>query len=319
VAAVDPEALAARYGRFAEAECREDSPAYLALALGVADDPALLALIARAEDPQPNLFLAAARFLGAPWTSYPAFRAFVLARAAEVLAAMRAHRTQTNEVGRCAVLLPILAALPQPLALLEVGASAGLALLVDHYRYRYTGAVTAAVGAGDPELACLTRGPVPVPGTVPRIVWRRGLDRAPLDLDDPEHVRWLEACVWPDAPDRLARLRAAIAVARKVRPVIARGDAVDDLEAAARGAPAGATLVVLHSATLGYLPGPRRALFTERVRRLPAAWIANEAPGVVAPDPSPRPSLRFVVTRDGRPLALAHPHGRWLEWLDQPG
>lgn len=312
---MDPEALAARYRRFAGAECRDDSPAYAALAEGAADDPELLALIARSEDPQPNLFLAAARFLGAPWASYPAFRAFVLAREAQVLAVMRAHRTQTNEVGRCAVLLPALAALPQPLALLEVGASAGLALLLDHYRYRYTGAVTAAVGAGDPELACLTRGPVPVPGALPRIVWRRGLDRAPVDLDAPEQVRWLEACVWPDAPERLARLRAAMAVARRVRPEIVRGDAVDDLEAAAHAAPAGATLVVLHSATLGYLPEPRRRLFTERVRRLPAIWIANEAPRLVAPDPSPGPSLHFVVTRDGRPLALAHPHGRWLEWL----
>ena len=37
-----------------------------------------------------------------------------------------ARRTQTNEPARCAVLLPALAQLPQPLALIEAGASAGL-------------------------------------------------------------------------------------------------------------------------------------------------------------------------------------------------
>jgi hypothetical protein len=186
--------------------------------LGVAGDPEVLTLIARAEDTQPNLFFAAARFWGAPWESYRAFRSFVLARGPEVLAAMGAHRTQTNEVGRCAVLLPVLAALPQPLALLEVGAAAGLALLLDHYSYRYTGEVSAALGTGGVELPCFTRGAVPVPGKLPQVVWRLGLDRQPVDLDDEAQIHWLEACVWPDAPDRLARLGAAVEVARRVPP-----------------------------------------------------------------------------------------------------
>ncbi|MGH7266039.1 MAG: DUF2332 domain-containing protein [Candidatus Rokuibacteriota bacterium] len=307
--------LAARYRRFAEVECSEESPAYAALASGVARDPELLALLAGADDTQPNLLFAAARFRGAPWESYRAFRSFVLARAPEVLATMASHRTQTNEVGRCAVLLPVLAALPQPLALLEVGAAAGLALLLDHYSYRYTGEVTGAVGTGVVELPCVTRGAVPVPGTLPQVVWRLGLDREPVDLDDEHQIHWLEACVWPDAPDRLARLRAALEVARRVPRSVIRGDAVDDLGAAAREAPSGATLVVFHSATLAYLSPPRRSRFIERVKRLDAVWVANEAPGIVAPDPSPRPTLHFVVTRDSRPLALAHPHGRWIEWI----
>ena len=57
----------------------------------------------------------------------------------EVEALMLARRTQTNEAARCALLLPLLAALPQPLALLEVGASAGLCLLPDRYGYDYAG------------------------------------------------------------------------------------------------------------------------------------------------------------------------------------
>jgi hypothetical protein len=146
-------------------------------------------------------------------------------------------------------------------------------------------------------------------------VWRLGLDREPVDLDDKTQIRWLEACVWPDAPDRLARLRSALDVARRVHPRLIRGDAVDDLGAAAREAPPGTTLVVFHSATLAYLSPQRRSRFIDGVEGLDAVWVANEAPGIVAPDPSPRPALHFVVTQDRRPLALAHPHGRWIEWI----
>ena len=40
------------------------------------------------------------------------------------------------------------------------------------------------------------------------MVWRRGIDLAPVDLHDPDAVRWLECCIWPDQPERLARLPA---------------------------------------------------------------------------------------------------------------
>ena len=66
-----------------------------------------------------------------------AFRDFTLAHWPAIEAEVRTRATQTNEAGRCAVLLPVLAALPQPLALLEVGASAGLCLYPDRYAYRY--------------------------------------------------------------------------------------------------------------------------------------------------------------------------------------
>src|SRR5262245_34653976 len=123
--------IARRFREFADLACREESPLYFTLCDAIAEDTALLDLLTRVPRPQPILFFATARFLGAPSEPYEAFRAFVVDRAADVVGVMKARGTQTNEVGRCAVLLPILAALPQPLALLEVGASAGLCLLLD--------------------------------------------------------------------------------------------------------------------------------------------------------------------------------------------
>ena len=109
---------------------------------------------------------------------------------------MRARATQTNEAGRCAVLLPVLAALPQPLALLEVGASAGLCLYPDRYAYRYGDQV---LGAGEPVLDCAATGVAPPPAR-PEVVWRAGLDLNPLDVTDPADVAWLDALIWPEHP-----------------------------------------------------------------------------------------------------------------------
>jgi hypothetical protein len=113
--------VAERYRRFAEREARGRSPLYERLALGVAGDRGLLELLERLPPAkqQPNLFFAAVQYLGGPQPDPGAFRSFVLDHADQVVATMAARQTQTNEVGRCALLLPLLAALPGPLALLE--------------------------------------------------------------------------------------------------------------------------------------------------------------------------------------------------------
>src|SRR5450432_2243342 len=98
---------------------------------------------------------------------------------------MLSRTPQTNEPARCAVLLPLLAQLPQPLALLEVGASAGLCLLVDHYGYDYGNVridPTISGDGGAPTLTCDVSGAAPIPRTIPRIVWRAGLDLNPIDV-----------------------------------------------------------------------------------------------------------------------------------------
>jgi hypothetical protein len=86
---------------------------------------------------RPNLLFAAARSITGTPRDYPDFRHRLLGNAGTIRALMLARSTQTNEPARCAALLPVLAQLPQPLALVEVGASAGLCLLPDFYGYDY--------------------------------------------------------------------------------------------------------------------------------------------------------------------------------------
>jgi len=196
---------------------------------------------------------------------------------------MLARSTQTNEPGRCAALLPVLAGLPEPLALLEVGASAGLCLFPDFYAYDYGGPLLgpAAGRNAPPVFPCAVNAATPLPARLPRIVWRAGLDLNPVDLADPGEVAWLEALIWPEETDRLARLRAAIAIAAVQKPRLVKGDLGTDLAALAREAPKGATLVIFHTAVLAYISSAaEREEFARSVGSLCDFWIANEAPQV---------------------------------------
>lgn len=92
---------------------------------------------------------AAARYLRGKAADLPGLRALVTGRGDDLAATMRARRTQTNEPARCAVLLPALAQLPQPLALIEVGVSAGFggvpgAVFIKQSWYDIIGTVTGA-------------------------------------------------------------------------------------------------------------------------------------------------------------------------------
>ena len=266
---------------------------------------------------QPNLLFGVVRLLGGPVEDPAAFHDYTVANWPAIEAELRIRATQTNEAGRCAVLLPVLAALPQPLALLEVGASAGLCLYPDRYAYRYGDHRSARA------LRCSTARPPEWrrPPRRPEVVWRAGLDLNPLDVTDPADVAWLDALIWPEHAHRRARLRAAAAVAAAEPPLLVRGDLVDDLPALAARAPAGATLVVFH--TVGAVPGaaPRREAFAEVVRGLPGHWIANEAPGVLPYDALPEPpgeALHNVLALDGTPLAWTRPHGQAMTWFGPP-
>lgn len=309
-----------RYRLMAERQLHGVSPSYERLCLGVADDAELIARLDTLPPPnrQPNLLLATVRFLGGPIDSYPAFRAFVLDGWDTVSATMLARRTQTNEPRRCATLLPVFAALPQPLALLEVGASAGLCLYPDRYAYRYGDGPQ--IGESELVLECAVSGSVPIPTAVPAVAWRAGLDLNPLDIADDEDVRWLEALVWPEQRERFDILRAAIAIARADPVRVRRGDLTTDLAAVADHAPAGATLVVFHSAVLSYLDAAGRDRFRaeldELASRRPLVWVSNEGPRVVVDVPIPDGPVPFVLARDAQPLGYADPHGAGLDWFD---
>ncbi|MBG6053832.1 hypothetical protein IWX81_000222 [Salinibacterium sp. CAN_S4] len=315
---------AERYRSFAEVDGLGQSPVYAEWAFGVADDPAIVELIDELPlaKRQVNLVFAAARAAGAAIGGYPEFREWMLDHWAAVRSIAMARSTQTNEAARCGVLLPLLASLEQPVALIEVGASAGLCLYPDRYSYRYGDTELHPVdGPSEVVISPQISGRVPVPQRMPQIAWRAGIDLNPLDVNDPVEMAWLEALVWPEHDERRARLRSAVRIAQQDPPRIMRSDAVSGLAALAAEAPADATLVIFHSAVLAYFSQQGRDDFVRLVSGLQAHWISNEGqtvtPGVKERLASaPVDPALFVVAMDGNPVALAGGHGQSLQWID---
>jgi hypothetical protein len=304
------------YAEFAAREAHGVSPSYERLSIAVSRDDELLGLLGALPPAkrQPNLLFGVVRFLGGPVRDPAAFRRYAIESWPVIEEQMRSRATQTNEPGRCAVLLPVLAGLPQPLALLDVGASAGLCLYPDRYSYRYG---DHRIGTGDPLLECAASGLRP-PARLPEVAWRAGLDLNPLDVTDPADLRWLDALIWPEHTHRRARLRAAAARVAADPPLLVRGDLADDLAALAARAPAKATLVVFHTSVLYQVPPPRRDAFIATVRALPGHWIANESPDVLTfPElpPPPDEALQNVLSLDGTPLAWNRSHGQAMTWF----
>jgi len=300
----------------------------VAWARAVAGDRELLGLIDRLprEHRQPSLLFSVASWCGAPAVAGSDWRQWVVANWPAIEDAARTRRTQTNEVGRCIPLLigldRIAATDPRPIALLELGAAAGLCLAVDRYAYRFDDGPV--LGGGEPLLTTTTTGTGPAPGRLPEIVWRRGVDLAPLDVNDPDDVRWLEALLPPDRPERRARLSAALATVSDDPPAVVAGDALAGLPALAASARAeapGATLVVAALGTLVYLRSEQRNAIVDAASALGARLLTFEGAGVLpgvaerlrglsAPHPTP-----FVLAVGGEPIAHAGPHGDRVSWL----
>ena len=306
------------YRYFAEVEAKESSPSYRRLADGVADDRDLIARLELLPAPkrQPNLLFASVRYLDGPTSDWESFRSFVETHWLAIRDLMLVRSTQTNEVARCGTILPVLAELDGPIALIEVGASAGLCLLLDRYSYSFN-QHRVGVAALCIEVECT--GPVPIPASLPEISWRCGIDLNPLDITNPDDLAWLRSCIWPEHTVRRERFDLATAIAAENSPRIVRGDLIDHIGGVLDEAPADSTKVVFHSAVLSYLDTDRRRAFAATMReRDDVVWISNESPGVVpdltAPEPSPAASA-FLLGRNGHALAFTDPHGSWLDWL----
>jgi len=322
----DPGAIARRYERFATEEARGASPIYEQLALAVASSPDLLTFLSSVptDRRQPNLFLAAIRYISGVPRNGREMEQIVRAQGSLIREVMLSRTTQTNEPARCSLLLPVLAGLTEPLALIEVGASAGLCLLLDRYGYDYgTHRIeppSANFAVVAPIFQCIANAATPLPSVLPKIGWRLGVDLNPLDVNSPVEMAWLETLVWPDQAHRAQNLRAAIEVARAHPPEVRRGDLRVELPAIAELAPKNLRLVVYHTAALGYVGSQSdREEFAKAVRNTGAVWISNEVPSVFpeiarAAPPPPSPG-HFLLSVDGRPAAWTGPHGQSIDWF----
>lgn len=308
-----------------------DSETFGDWARQVVDDPEVIAWLGTLPGikQQPNLVFAAARWHGVPAPGpYSALRAALLGDDGTIRATIMARATQTNEVGRLATLVPAFAHIAAeqpgtPLALVEVGASAGLCLYPDRWGYEWTTGSGPVLLGEEPRLPCRVSGPAPLPAGLPAIDFRGGIDLHPLDVRDSDEMAWLEQLVWPEQDERRERLRRAVEVARAEPPRLVAGNLLTELPALVEEAARFGQVVVFHSAVIAYLEPEDRLRFDALVRDLVASgacrWVSNEGKGVLPSVTATGPAIppehsTFVLGVDGRMVAQTHGHGRSLRW-----
>lgn len=345
--------LATKFRAFSELHCAA-TPLYRAITAAIATDGRVLEMVARSPEGQraPNLILAAVhdRLLagadhpladlypsvsgrvGDPDRAAALFLDFCATHEAELAPILATRATQTNEVGRASFILPALAELAREgierVALIDLGTSAGLNLCVDRYGVRYSTGLAAGDLASTVQVSSELIGhdAPSFDRGLPEIALRRGVDQSPLDLSRAEDQRWLLACVWPDQVERFGRLRAAIEIAKRERPVVVRGSLPEDVDALVADVEPALHVVFLTTWVMAYLSDAERAATDAAVARAgarrDATWILAEVP----------PKLPFAVdgfevhhtvlarstwrggVRSDEALARVHGHGTFVEW-----
>lgn len=345
------------FHRFARVETPDlESPMYAELAYGVSLDRELLELAAqkRRRQPAPNMFFAAVQYLllsGGAYAdhplaahypivsgrdrpmqpAFPAFRDFCLTHSDEILDLIRSHRTQTNVVRRCTCLLPAFSMVQResglPLALIDIGASAGLNLNVDRYRYRYMRGGREEATWGRPEARVALEAELRGGGALPPladnlVVWfRGGIDINPIDLSRAEELRWLRALIWPEHVERHQRLIDAAAELRRSPVDLRGGDAVELLPQMIADTPRDAALTVYSTVALYQFPAAGREriyqTLAETSRERPV-WLVTLDLMLEDIDDTQMPTLAITrfskAERSRQLLARASPHGWWIEW-----
>ncbi len=235
---------------------------------------------------------------------------------------------QTNEVARAAMILPALMHLAKrfdlPLALYEVGASAGLTLQLMKFHYDFAG--TRVGNAGSPVHLCPeVRTPPPLTGTLPEVISRRGCDLNPLDTTHETDAMRLRSYLWPDQRTRHDRVNGAMALYAAAPPAIEREDAAAWVAEELDNRPENAISVFYHTIVWQYLPQDAKLVIQEALADAgskttpdaPLAFLGMEGYG------NPDHALVELTiwsddaATDGRKIVLAHVdyHGRWIDWI----
>jgi hypothetical protein len=305
--------LAQVYRHFGEVDAAETSPLYERVAVALSKSREALRAIeaAPARKRHPTLILAALHDLAlagrapALAAAYAAADGDAAGRAAidtllrmtDSVVAIAVHRkTRANETGRCAVLYPAIAeaarrAGANAVGLIDVGCSAGLNLNVDRVALTYDNGQSLGDPSSPVRVSCsIVRGLAVPARAMPEVAVRIGVDLDPVDVTDADDARWLRACLWPDQPERPARLEAEMALAAADPPLLLRGDAIEVLPDAFARVPADALPVVTTTWALSGWPLESRLRFLHRLDEAATdravAWVSVEGVGVAPAIPT---------------------------------
>jgi hypothetical protein len=348
--------LAQVYRHFGEVDAAGTSPLYERVAVALSDSGEALRAIeaAPARKRHPRVILAALHDLALAGRAPALAAAYaaadrdaaagaaieVLLRMTDSVVALAVRRpVRADETGCCAVLYPAIAeaarrAGANAVGLIDVGCSAGLNLNVDRVGITYSNGQSLGDPSSPVQQSSSIVGGRPVPArAMPEVVARVGVDLDPVDVTDADDARWLRACLWPDQPERAARLEAEMALAATAPPLLLSGDAVEVMPSAFAHVPADALPVVTTTWALSRFPLESRLRFLHRLdeaaARQAVAWVSAEGVGVAPAVPTlgdRRASGHSIIGLAvfGQPALRAEAigrcwsRGRLLAWLADP-
>lgn len=319
------------------------SPMYHYLSNLIAEDTELLTIVSvsRSGQPAPNLFLAAINYLLYKYPQsklrrfYPnhsgnfstsglfqELKSFCLEHREEIESIISTRLVQTNEVQRCALLIPALSVVQNiikgaPLAIVDVGTSSGLNLLLDKYSYRYSDGTRLGSEENTLVLDCEKRG-ISFPSNLSQlnIKERLGIDLNPIDLKNADELLWSLSLLWPDQIDRYKRFKSAVSVLATHPIQVFKGSANDLLLKQTQRLKSG-MICVFHCFTLNQFSEEDRKKFEENlalisqekeVWRISLEWFGTEQPELTL--------QHFSQGKSSAPelMAVCHQHGHWIEW-----
>lgn len=335
-------ALSKRFLTFAEQECKGSSSLYEYLSIEISKDETVLALSSHAlvGQPVPNLLFGAVHFLLLKGKDHPLkeyypslvenpkpfhesfahFRDFCLTFRDEIISILKTRLVQTNEVRRCAYLYPVFCTIyekvQRPLALIEIGTSAGLQLLFDQFAYSYDKNKVYGKIDSRLHLTAEIRGEhVPSIHTSPPPVTKRiGLDLNTIDLTDEEEKLWLKALIWPEHEERLYMLEEASSYLSKVSIELVDGDGISLFPRYAERIPKDSILCVFHTHVANQMPTKLKKKLLQTVEDIGKTrdvfHIYNNMDDMY---------LHLDHYLNGKlhkhTIAETDGHGRWFKWL----
>jgi len=256
---------------------------------------------------------------GDPSTAWPLFRQAVLDQGPKIRAVL-ASGCQTNEVGRSAALvggfLEVAHRTGMPLRILEIGASAGLNLRWDRYRYEST------EGAwGDPTSPVRFMHSFVVSPPMSRqatVVERKGCDLHPIDPASDAGALTLRSFIWADQLGRLALLDGAIEIAREMPVEIVQTDAADFLERELSRQAQDVATVVFHSVFLQYVDEAGRRRIDDLIAGAQRSARPDAPVSHLRLEPGATVEARFEIRLDDELLGTSLAHGTGVRWVAHP-
>ncbi|MBM7717313.1 hypothetical protein JOC94_004340 [Bacillus thermophilus] len=338
---MDQSQLSVRFKNFADIECKGSSRLYELLSRKIAEDDEILELcsFAKVGQPVPNLLLGAVHYLLLKGRDhllrdyYPSivpdpkeiegafvhFKDFCQIYRDEIISLLTIKLVQTNEVRRCAYLYPtfcyVYNKIQKPLSLIEIGTSAGLQLLWNHYNYSYGNNVVYGNKLSNVHITSEVKGDnVPLLfKESPPVVSKLGIDLHISDLSNSEDYLWLKSLIWPEHKERKELFEKSAKCFNENPVELLEGDGVALLTEVVETLPKNTAICIFHTHVANQIPEDLKYDLLNKIKTIGSKrdvfhlynnmWDRN---------------LHLDYFIDGveynQTIGSTDGHGRWFEW-----